>query len=83
MFEYVASALGRTDRELLLSVYDDIDEKLLSELRAYSNFCADNKNEFWGTVSDKVNDTYLKSQGTEGIVSYGLVVELCIRYYAE
>jgi hypothetical protein len=83
MFEYVASALARTDRELLLSVYEDIDERLLTELRAYSAFCADNKNEFWGTVSDKVNDTYLKSQGTEGIVSYGLVVELCVRYYAE
>ena len=83
MFEYVAAALAKTDRELLLSVYEDIDERLLSELRAYSAFCTENKNEFFGAVSNKVNDTYLKSQGTEGIVSYGLVAELCVRYYAE
>lgn len=83
MFEYVASALAKTDREILLSAYDGLDSKIVSELRAYSAFCKEHKNEFWGSVSDTVNDNYLKSQGTEGIESYGLVAELCVRYYSE
>lgn len=83
MFEYVAAALSKTDRELVLSVYKELDARIMSEMRAYSVFCAENKNEFLGKLSDTVNDTYLKSQGTEGIASYGLVVELCVRYYAE
>ena len=52
MFEYLASALGSTDREMLRAVY-----------------------------SDFFNDNYLKAQGTEGIISYGLVVTLAVAYY--
>lgn len=83
MFEYVASALSKTDKKLLRSAYEGLHPNMLSEMRAYSAFYKENKNEFWGTVSDTVNDTYLKAQGTEGIISYGLVVELCVAYYAE
>lgn len=83
MLEYVASALRKTDLEVYRSVFDTFHPSLVSELRAYSEFYKNNKKQFWSKVSDTVNDTYLKVQGTEGIVSYGLVVRLCVAYYSK
>ena len=81
MFEYLASALGGTDREMLKSVYSDADERIIGELRSFSDFYYANKSEFLAAVSDFFNDNYLKAQGTEGIISYGLVVTLAVAYY--
>ena len=81
MFEYVASALGRTNKELLLSVYDNMDYRMYGELKAFSDFYYANNSEILGNISNFFNDNYLKSQGTEGTVSYGLVVQLCVAYY--
>ncbi len=82
MFEYVASALAKTDPDALSKIYADLHPGMLAEIRAYRDFYYENKNEFWSALSDFANDTYLKSQGTEGIVSYGLVVRLCVSYYS-
>lgn len=81
MFEYVASALGRTNKPLLRSVYDNMDERMYGEMRASSDFYYDNKIDILGDISNFFNDNYLKSQGTEGVVSYGMVVRLCVSYY--
>ncbi|MBQ8381193.1 MAG: DUF3810 domain-containing protein [Clostridia bacterium] len=81
MFEYVASALGKTDKEALKTVYLDTDPRMIGEMRAYNEFYYANKSEFLSKLSEFVNDKYLKSQGTEGIISYGLVVRLCVAYY--
>jgi len=83
MLEYVLSALRRTDKELADEFYLRADGALISEMRAYSKFYYDNKNEFLAKLSDFVNDNYLKAQGTEGIISYGLVVRLAVAYYSE
>ncbi len=82
MFEYVASALAKTNKELVQTVYAELDAALIGEMKAYSKFYYDNKNEFLANLSDLVNDNYLKAQGTEGIVSYGLVVRLAVAYYS-
>ena len=34
-----------------------------------------------GKLSNKLNDFYLKMNGTEGVVSYGLVTRLAVSYY--
>ncbi len=81
MYEYVASALGRTDKEKLKLAYENSDDRIIGEMRAYSKFYYDNQIEFLIKLSEFVNDKYLKSQGTEGVVSYGLVVRLCVGYY--
>lgn len=81
MLEYVAAALGKTDAELLKSAYSDMDSKIISELLAYSRFYQEHKNVNLSKISSFINDKYLKSQGTEGIVSYGLATELCVEYY--
>jgi len=81
MLEYVGSALYKTDKELYRELVSTYDARIIGEMRAYREFYNENKNEFLGKLSDKVNDNYLKSQGTEGIISYSLVVRLCVAYY--
>ena len=82
MLEYVASALNRTDKEAGKAFYASLDARLIGEMRAYSNFYYENKSEILSAISDFANDNYLKAQGTEGIVSYGLVVRLAVSYYS-
>ncbi len=81
MYEYLASALGKTNKNLLKNIYAMTDARVMSEIYAYSDFFYANQIEFLGDVSDFFNDKYLKAQGTEGIVSYGLAVRLCVGYY--
>lgn len=81
MYEYLASSLGRTDREALSAVYKETDSRIIGEMLAYSEFYSENKNELLSKISDIANDIYLKNQGTEGIISYGLVTKLCIYYF--
>jgi hypothetical protein len=81
MFEYLASALASADKEKLREVYSELDPGMYSEMRAFSEFYKANKNELMAKISDFMNDRYLKANGTEGVVSYGLVVELAVAYY--
>lgn len=83
MLEYVASALYKTDKELYSSLVSEYDARTKGEINAYHRFYMENKNETLGKLSDKVNDTYLKAQGTEGVVSYGYVVRLAVAYYTK
>jgi hypothetical protein len=81
MYEYIASALSATDREAFREIYAATDARIRSEIIAYNEFYYANKNQLLAKLSDLVNDTYLKSQGTEGVISYGLVTRLCVSYY--
>ena len=81
MLEYVASALYKTDKELYRTLVSSYDARMIGEINAYREFYEANKNELLGKISETVNDNYLKSQGTEGTVTYSLVVKLCVSYY--
>lgn len=81
MLEYVASALYKTDRELYKKLVSEYDERTKGEINALREFYLQNKNEALGQLSDKVNDTYLKAQGTDGVVTYSYVVRLAVSYY--
>lgn len=81
MLEYVSSALYKTDKALYRELVSGYDGRLKGEINAMREFYLANKNETLGKISDTVNDNYLKAQGTEGVVSYGLVVRLCVSYY--
>lgn len=82
MFEYVSSALSRTNKEKFREVYSSVDGRMKGEISAFNDFYYAHKNELMSKISDFLNDNYLKASGTEGIISYGLVVELCVAYYA-
>ena len=81
MYEYVANALYKTDADLYFEVRNNLNVQTRAEQTAYNSFFKKYQNSGASKVSSAVNDTYLKVQGTEGEISYGLVVELTVAYY--
>ena len=81
MLEYVMNALYRADNKAYTELYRLIDNTVRREFAAYSDFFSKYRDSVASNVSDKVNDTYLKLNGTEGSVSYGLVVDIAVAYY--
>ncbi len=87
MLNYLRSALytavrGTEDENLFRELNSITPKKCIGELSAYSKFFDKYRESTASTVSGKVNDTFLKSQGQKsGISSYGLVVDLAVAYY--
>ena len=80
MYEYVANALYRADKEMFRKVDKQLDQNVVNEQIAYSKFFEKYSKSVTGQVSGTVNDIYLQSQGTEGAKSYGMVVDLTVAY---
>lgn len=80
VYEYVANALYKADKELYRSARVKIDNQISNEQKAYSSFFAKYTESVASKVSGAVNDTYLKTQGTVGRKSYGMVVDLTVAY---
>lgn len=80
MYEYVVSALYQTDPALYREVRDMLDAGPRAELSAMNKFFSHYSGSTASKVSSAVNDTFLKVQGTEGEISYNLVVELTVSY---
>lgn len=81
MYEYVSSALYRADPDLYAEARAGLSTEVRYELYAYSQFYEKYRESTVSEISGAINDTYLKSQGTVGSKSYGLVVDLCVAYY--
>lgn len=83
MLQYAVSALYRTDKELYYEVMEELCDTAKRDISASSAVSRKYKDSFLNKLMDKVNDGYLKSQGTEGVVSYGYVVRLAVAYYGK
>ena len=83
LYSYLSSALYRTDEELYRELFAGLSESAVSDLRRASEVSREHSGTWLGEVSDKLNDAYLKSNGTEGVVSYGYVVRLAVEYYSK
>lgn len=81
MYSYVANALYSADQTLYSSAYNSLDPRVRGELKAYSEFFDKYRDSKASEVSDKLNEAYLESQGTAGVRSYGMVVDLAVAYY--
>ncbi len=82
MFEYLSNALYKADREMYKELISDLDERVVKELIAYSDFFDKYRDNIAANVSGAVNNSYLQSQGqVAGTKSYGLVVDLAVAYY--
>ena len=81
LLEYVLVAYASADFESYRDFWFQMDTRIADEVRAYTDFLEPYKDHVVGEVSDKVNDAYLEMNGTPGIVSYGLVVDLAVAYY--
>ena len=83
MYEYLSSALYEASPALYGKVYSALSEDAKGELRAYAEFFEKYRTNPASDISDTVNDAYLKSQGTPGEISYGMVVDLAVAYHKE
>ena len=81
MYEYVASSLYSADPEAFRQVRNTLPKAVRYEMTAYSKFFDKYRDNVIADVSQAVNDTYLKSQGTQGTRSYGMVTDLAVAYY--
>ena len=84
IFPYVANALYTADTAAYSEVMMGLNYNIYEEIDSFSNFFEKYSNSKAALVSETVNDTYLKANGqTEGIDSYGLVVDLSVNYLEE
>jgi len=81
MYEYVANSLYAADPDAFRQVRDTLPTAVRLEMTAYSKFFDKYRDNVVADVSQAVNDTYLKSQGTQGTRSYGMVTDLAVAYY--
>jgi hypothetical protein len=81
MFEYVVSALNGADSARYQAVFAELDRRAYYEEISYAEFYAKYRHSKVSNVSNAVNDTYLKLQGTPGAKIYGMVVDLAVAYY--
>ena len=65
--------------ELRATVYT---EGMLRDLESYREYIASYEDDPAGDIGEKINDTYLKYSGqSEGVQSYGLMVDYILAYY--
>ena len=81
MYEYVTNALYSADYDLFIEARSGLCQTALNDMYSYNRFFEKYRTNTVAKVSGKVNDTYLKSQGQAGSVSYGLVVDLAVAYH--
>jgi hypothetical protein len=81
MYEYLISALYRTDKDLWLDAAKRLNSHSNSDIQASNAVSQKYADTVIGDISNSVNDLYLKGNGTEGRVSYGLVTRLAVAYY--
>ena len=81
LYEYVASALYSASPEYYAEVYKRLPAEAKQEMRAYSEFFDKYRDSVASDVSGAVNDTFLTINGTEGVKSYGMVVDLAVAYF--
>lgn len=83
MYEYLISALYKTDKELYKAAYAALDKRCLADIRSAYEVTERYGNSIVGDISDSVNDFYLKQNGTAGVIEYGRVTRLTVAYYAD
>ena len=81
LYEYVAGALYSADQQAYAEAYYSLPREARLETAAYSKFFEKYRDSVASDVSEVVNDTFLTVNGTEGVKSYGMVVDLAVAYY--
>ena len=82
LMEYVMNSLYAASPDYYNRFYSTLDQKIVYEFRANSEFFDKYRENVVADVSSAVNNNYLQSQGqTAGNRSYGLVVDLAVAYF--
>ena len=83
MYEYIASALYRTNKDRYLEIASGLYDAPRGDILASSAVTQKYGDTFLADISNFLNDLFLKSNGTAGVVTYGMVVELTVSYFEE
>ena len=82
MYQYIASALYRTDKDLYYSIVSGLDERANRDILKSNEVYRKYGDTFIADISEFFNDLFLKSNGTDGVVTYGRVVTLAVSYFS-
>lgn len=80
MLEYIGSALYRTDKKLYNEAMSTLDSRAKGDIRASNAVSREYSDTIFSDISNFMNDLFLKSNGTAGVVSYGMVVRIAVSY---
>jgi len=76
------NALYKEDTDLYFEIRDQYSEKVLIDIRENSRYWQQYEDTVISTVSNKINDTYLKANAqSDGVKSYGRMVDLLLAKY--
>jgi len=82
-FINLGNALYRYDKEAYAQLWYSLPPEVLADMQANNEYWQQFENKA-AEVTEKVYDSFLKSQGQElGVQSYGACVDLLIAYYNE
>lgn len=80
LLQYTLNALYQADKTLHRELQALLPNEILGEYRAYSRAFDSVGEHPLRDIAESVNDAYLSGVGTEGTVSYGLVVRYAVAY---
>jgi hypothetical protein len=81
---YAGNALYSQNPDLYFIIRDQYSEGVLKDIRANSEYWTQYEDTVVSTISNKVNDTYLKANNQEdGVKSYGRMLDLLLAKYRE
>ena len=81
MFEYTVNTLHGYDPEAYGELISMCSNEVRGEMIAYGKFYEQYRESELSEIAGAVNDATLKLNGTEGTISYNLVVNLAVAYY--
>lgn len=83
MIEYIGSALYRTNKDAYYEVMSELDDSVWLDIEASNEITREYSGTILSDISNFFNDLFLKSNGTPGVVSYGMVVRIAVSYITE
>ncbi|NLC18584.1 MAG: DUF3810 domain-containing protein [Clostridiales bacterium] len=79
---HAGNALYRKSPDLYFEIRDLYTEGMINDIRNHSQYWAQYDDTVISTVSNKINDTYLKANAqTDGVESYGRMLDLLLAEY--
>ncbi len=75
---HVLGALGRADRAALVARLERLDPRIEAALEERGRFWDRERSPAASRAATAVNDAYLRSQGQDGVASYGRMVDLLV-----
>ncbi len=81
LYGYIASALYRTNEELYYEISKTLPIMARGDINASNKVSRKYGDTFIADISSFINDLFLKSNGTDGVVTYGRVVTLAVSYF--